>query len=154
MVLACTVCGETNVQCSDCWTGQWTRGGIMPMMEIPSCSSTYHLCSASGFYSPDRLAHPISIPGIPQRLINTAHFPKDTAFSHIHDPGFLAYIPTMHLCIHPASSFKGNVPVREGSFYLGKETCRIQIQQQRRLVCVRVKPTDVKALALLCHVYY
>lgn len=74
--------------------------GIRPMMEIPSCSSLqpltqHHLCSASGFYSSDRLTQPISFPGIPQWLINTAHFPKDTAYSHIHAAGFLAYIPTM-----------------------------------------------------------
>lgn len=82
--------------------------GIKSMTEIPSCISTshptkYYLCSASGFYSPDRLTHPISVPGILQRFIHTALSPKDTVYCHIHDPGFLAYIPTMQsgsLCSH------------------------------------------------------
>lgn len=52
--------------------------------------------SASGLYSPDRLAHLISIPGFPQQLINAAYFPKRPAHSHFHDPQCQAGIPTVH----------------------------------------------------------
>lgn len=116
MVHACTVFDQTHLHCS---IGHWTRGGgVSLMMEIPSCSSPqHHPGSASGFYSPDQLVQPISIPGTPQRLINTAHFPKDNAFSHIHEHGSLACIPAVQHGprTHPACSFKGNVPFR-GTF--------------------------------------
>lgn len=131
--------------------------GIRPMMEIPSCSSTshfteHHLCSASGFYSPDRLVHPISIPGIPQRLINIAHFPKDTVYSHIHDPGFLAYIPNEQ----SGSLRSPSLQLQRKCACQGKQLLPWQGNIQntntlwRRLLCVRLKSTDVKALALLC----
>lgn len=135
--------------------GPWNGGGIRPMMEIPSCSSTHHPtqrchCSTSGFYSPDRLAHRIPIPGIPQRLINTAHFPKDTAYSHIHDPGFLAYIPT----VQPGSLHSPSLQLQKKCACQGRQLLPWQGMQntntEQRLVCARIKSTDVKALGLLC----
>lgn len=55
--------------------GHWNREGLgrwqryQHEVEIPT---RHHLCSASGFYSSDRLTHSISIPGIPQQLISSS----------------------------------------------------------------------------------
>lgn len=69
--------------------GRWWR--YQHAVEIPT---RHHLCSASGFYSSNRLTNSISIPGIPQQLIIAAHFPKDTVYSCTHDPGFM--VPYSH----------------------------------------------------------
>lgn len=86
--------------------------GIRQMMQLPCYCSN----SPAGTTSPPPQGFTLLIDWLTpfpfqeslSRLINTAHFPKDTAYSHIHDPEILAYIPTVQCWIsaitQPAAS--------------------------------------------------
>lgn len=124
-------------------------------MQIPSCSSNSHLAPPLLRLRvlPFRIDQPTSIAGISQQLITTAHFPKDTTHSRIHDPGFLAYIPTVHYGSLHSPSFKlQRKHVCQGRQLLPsrKITPKKRIQNtnkwKRRVVCVRIKSTDVNPL--------
>lgn len=114
--------------------------GIREIMELPSCSSNSHpappLLCLRVLPSIDQ---PISTAGISQQLITTAHFPKDTTHSRIHDPGFLAYIPTVHSgSLHSPSLKLQRKRVCQGRQLLPrqkqtKKTYRIQINRREGL---------------------
>lgn len=128
--------------------------GIREIMQIPSCSSNSHLAPPLlrlrvlpfGSISPLPLQESLSSSS-PQLI-----FPRTQPIpvSMIQDSWPIFPLCIMDLCIHPASSFKGNMSVREGSFYPAEKQPPKKNKNtnkwKRRVVCVRIKSTDVNPL--------
>lgn len=95
--------------------GRWWR--YQRAVEIPT---RHHLCSASGFYSSDRLTHSISIPGIPQQLISSSLSQGHCLFLHPTILDSWPHIPTVTLAskkVMCLSGFESPILLRLGSAF-------------------------------------